>query len=178
MINPITAGILQAIVPGLDDDKAQEVAGALNPAMEWADISTPPRQAAFIAQCAHEADSFKTMREYASGREYEGRGDLGNSEEGDGERFAGRGYIQITGRYNYAAAGKALGVDLINNPELAEMPQLAGYIAAWYWDSRNLNQYADAGDFRRITKLINGSYNGWDSRVRFWERAKEALGVA
>lgn len=173
----LTAEILQRIVRRLDDDKAQEVVGALNPAMKWADISTPERIAAFVAQCAHESDGFNTMREYASGREYEGREDLGNTEEGDGERFAGRGYIQITGRYNYERAGKDLDLDLVNNPEWAESPELAGYIAAWYWNSRNLNRYADAGDFITITRRINGGLNGLASRKAFWARAKEALGA-
>ena len=174
----LTAQFLQQVVRRLDDDKAQEVADALNPAIEWADITTPDRIAMFVAQCAHESDGFKTMREYASGREYEGREDLGNTEEGDGERFAGRGYIQITGRYNYELAGLALDLDLVNNPEWAESPELAGYIAAWYWNSRNLNRYADIGDFYTITKRINGGTRGWDSRVAFWSRAKKALGVA
>ncbi|MCL4502093.1 MAG: hypothetical protein M1438_09580 [Deltaproteobacteria bacterium] len=174
----ITPEILQEIVPSLDYNKAQEVADALNPAMDWADITTPERQAAFIAQCAHESDHFKTMREYASGRAYEGREDLGNTEPGDGPRFKGRGYIQITGRSNYTQAAQDLDLDLVDNPEIAETPEAAGYIAAWYWNSRNLNRYADAGDFRTITRRINGGYNGWADRVAFWERAKDALGVA
>ena len=174
----ITAEILQAVVPSLDDDKAQEVSGALNPAMDWASINTPERQAAFIAQCAHESDSFRTMREYASGQEYEGRDDLGNTEDGDGRRYKGRGYIQITGRANYTQASQDLGYDLVNNPLLAETPEYAGYIAAWFWNSRNLNKYADAGDIITITRRINGGLNGLDSRLAFWARAKEALGVA
>lgn len=174
----ITSEQLRQIVPSLDEEKAQEVAAALNPAMEWAEINTPERQAAFIAQCAHECDAFKTMREYASGAEYEGREDLGNTEEGDGERFAGRGYIQITGRFNYAAAGRDLNLDLVNNPEMAETPELAGFIAAWYWHSRNLNRYADSGDFRTLTRRINGGLNGLADRQRYWARAKEALGVS
>jgi predicted chitinase len=174
----LTAETLQIIVRRLDDDRAQEVVDALNPAMDWADITTPARIAAFVAQCAHESDGFKTMREYASGVEYEGREDLGNTEDGDGQRFAGRGYIQITGRYNYEAAGKALDLDLVNNPEWAGTPRLAGYIAAWYWNSRNLNKYADQGDFITITRRINGGLNGLKSRQTYYARAQEALGAA
>ena len=174
----ITPDILQQIVPSLDGDKAAEVAGALNPAMEWASINTPEREAAFIAQCAHEADAFKTMREYASGRAYEGREDLGNTEDGDGPRFKGRGYIQITGRANYTQAAQDLNLDLVNHPEIAETPEAAGYIAAWYWNSRNLNRYADSGDFRTLTRRINGGLNGLADRMAYWQRAKEALGVA
>ncbi len=174
----ITPEILQRIVPSLDDDKAAEVAGALNPAMEWAEINTPDRMAAFIAQCAHEADGFNTLEEYASGDAYEGREDLGNTEDGDGRRFKGRGPIQLTGRGNYIAAGIDLGFDLVNNPEMVATWQVGFMTSAWYWNSRNLNRYADSGDFRTLTRRIDGGLNGLADRMRYWERAKEALGVA
>jgi predicted chitinase len=176
-MEPITAEILMAIVPRLDSDRAQALVDLLNPAMEWADISTPQRQAAFLAQCAHECDGFKTMREYASGAEYEGREDLGNTEEGDGVRFAGRGFIQLTGRDNYTACGKDLQIDLVNNPELAE-GEYAGYVSAWFWNNNGLNRFADSGDFITLTRRINGGLNGLASRRIYWARAKEALGVA
>ncbi len=182
-MSQITKEILQAIVPNLDDDRAQMVADSLSPAqgmspLDWAEINTPERQAAFLAQCAHECDGFRTMREYASGREYEGREDLGNTEEGDGIRFAGRGYIQLTGRANYTQAGADLNLDLVNQPEIAESPEGAAWVSVWFWFNHNLNNWADQGDMRRITKIINGGYNGLQSRMAYWARAKEALGVA
>ena len=67
----------------------------------------------FTGQLAHESDQFCAMEEYASGAEYEGRDDLGNTEDGDGRRYKGRGPIQLTGRANYAAAGRDLGLDLV-----------------------------------------------------------------
>lgn len=177
----VTPEILQRIVRGLSDDKAQEVAEALGPAMEWADITSPEREAAFIAQVAHESCGFKHMRELGPDSyfdRYEGREDLGNIYEGDGLRFKGRGYIQVTGRANYTQAGKDLELDLVDNPEQAEEPWAAAYIAAWYWNSRNLNRFADSGDFRTLTRRINGGLNGLADRQRYWTRAKEALGVA
>ena len=78
----------------------------------------------FMAQCSHECAHFKTMEEYASGADYEGRSDLGNNQPGDGRRFKGRGYIQLTGRANYRTVGRAIGVDLENNPKKAEEPKI------------------------------------------------------
>lgn len=134
------------------------------------------REAAFLAQLLHESGGFRYVRELASGVAYEGRADLGNTEPGDGARFKGRGLIQITGRSNYRDCGVALGLDLVEHPELLEQPVAACRSAAWFWASRGLNELADKEDFLRITKRINGGTNGWAERVRFYERAKEVLG--
>jgi predicted chitinase len=170
----VTPAQLQRIVPSLTSAKAAEVAPHLNRAMKEANISTPERKAAFIAQLAHESGGFKYNQEIASGAAYEGRRDLGNTQPGDGKRFKGRGYIQLTGRANYAAAGKALGLDLVNNPELAAKPENAARVAAWYWNSRGLNKLADQGNFDGITKRINGGYNGKADRDAYHARALRA----
>jgi putative chitinase len=147
-------------------------ADALPAICEKFDITTTNRQAHFIAQCAHECDHFKTTQEYASGAAYEGRKDLGNTKSGDGKRYKGRGLIQLTGRANYAAASKALGVDYIANPELVERFPAAADVSAWFWDTHKLNQHADRDDVRAVTKVINGGYNGLDSRTALLSRAK------
>jgi len=136
---------------------------------------TGPREAMFIAQLCHESGGFRYVEELASGEAYEGRKDLGNTEEGDGVRFKGRGLIQITGRENYRACGDALGVDLLSDPPLLERPDLACRSAAWFWHKRGLNELADKGDFRTITKRINGGLNGWADRLAFYEKAQEVL---
>jgi putative chitinase len=102
---------------------------------------------------------------------YGGRADLGNSEVGDGARFIGRGYIHLTGRANYIAAGTATGLDLINHPELAEIPENALTIAIWYWKARpDLRVKARAGDVKGATRIINGGENGLaDRQVRYRE---------
>lgn len=151
----------------------------LNVAMKEYDINTPKRQAAFIAQLAHESGSFRYVREIASGAAYEDRADLGNTEPGDGVKFRGRGLIQITGRANYKACSLALFHDerLLESPVLLETPPEACRSAAWFWDSRSLNNLADLGNFLDITKKINGGINGLDERETYYERAKEALGA-
>lgn len=166
---------LQQIVPQLSASKAEAVAPHLNAAMAEANINTPERQAMFIAQLAHESGGFHYMEEIASGAAYEGRTDLGNTQPGDGERYKGRGYIQVTGRHNYTEAGRALGLDLVNNPELAAQPENAARIAAWYWESRGINAAADTGDFTQVTRLINGGTNGLADRQAYYARAQAAL---
>lgn len=173
----VTPEQLQRMTPGLTLEKAREVAPHLNQAMREAGINTAARQAAFIAQVGHESGSFRYSEEIASGRAYEGRRDLGNTQPGDGERFKGRGYIQLTGRANYAAAGRALGLDLVNNPSLASRPENAARIAAWYWNSRGLNAKADVGDFQGITRSINGGTNGAADRNQRYQGARAAIGA-
>jgi predicted chitinase len=171
----VTPQQLQAIVPSLSAARAAEVAPHLNRAMAEGGIDSPARKAAFIAQVAHESGGFQFNEEIASGRDYEGRSDLGNTQPGDGERFKGRGYIQLTGRANYAAAGKALGLDLVGHPKLAARPENAARVAAWYWNSRGLNGLADRGNFDGITRRINGGVNGKADRDQYFGRAQRVL---
>lgn len=89
---------------------------------------------------------------------------MGNTDPGDGYKFRGRGAIQLTGKDNYAAAGKDLGLDLVNNPELAKDPDNAGKIAAWYWKKNKLGEAAKSGDVTAVTKKINGGTNGLADR--------------
>lgn len=172
----ITGTQLQSIMP-FAKARIPSFVAPLNGAMHEFHINSPIRQAAFIAQIAHESGELRYVEEIASGTAYEGRKDLGNTQPGDGMRFKGRGLIQITGRNNYAECGKALGVDLITNPELLETNDLACRSAAWFWASRGLNDLADRGDFERITKRINGGLNGYQERLVYHARAKMALGV-
>ena len=135
--------------------------------------------AAFIAQIGHESGQLQYVREIwgptAAQLRYEGRADLGNTVTGDGSRYRGRGLIQITGRANYAACGEALGIDLINHPELLEQPQYACLSAAWFWAMKGLNTLADAGEFNTVTRRINGGLNGLADRLSLWVKAREVL---
>lgn len=92
-------------------------------------------------------------------------GRMGNKSPGDAYNFRGRGAIQLTGRENYARAGKALGIDLENHPELAAEPENSAKVAAWYWKDAKLGPAARMGDVRAVTKRINGGTNGLDDRT-------------
>lgn len=144
-------------------------------------IDTPARQAAFLAQIGHESGGLMYTRELwgptPAQVRYEGRADLGNTKPGDGSKYRGRGFLQITGRANYAAAGKALHLDLIDHPEILEDPEMVAVSAAWWWKSHGLNELADAGDFQRVTRVINGGTNGLADRLARWDRAKDAMGA-
>jgi putative chitinase len=154
----------------------------LNAAMAEFDITTGRRITAFIAQIAHESGELRYVRELASGEAYDIGAKavaLGNTPEkdGDGQKYKGRGLIQITGRTNYKACGLALGLDLLRRPELLEEPIHACRSAAWFWKTNGLNELADRAEFRKITRRINGGYNGMEDRLLYHARALLALDV-
>ena len=175
---PITQQQLLQILPNARA-QAGVFVSALNTAMQHYQIVGAKRAAAFIAQIGHESAQLNYVREIwgptSAQIKYEGRADLGNAVAGDGSRFRGCGLIQITGRANYAACGEALGIDLINQPEMLEQPQYACLSAAWFWATKGLNTLADAGDFEKITRRINGGLNGQADRLKLWEKATAVL---
>jgi len=105
---------------------------------------------------------FKPITEYASGAAYEWRKDLGNTQKGDGAKFKGRGYIQLTGRSNYLNYGKRLGLDLIKNPDLALDVKNSARILAVYFKDRKVNIACDKQDWTKVRRLVNGGTNGLD----------------
>lgn len=143
------------------------------------DIATPARIAAFLAQVGHESGRLRHAREIwgptSAQRRYEGRQDLGNTQRGDGKRFMGRGLIQITGRSNYAAVSAGLDLDFVASPETLETPMYAALSAGWYWDSRSLNELAEVGNFKGITRAINGGTNGLKDRIAMLETALQVI---
>jgi putative chitinase len=154
-------------------------AAPITDAMAAYGVDSRYRQAAFVAQVGHESGSFVYVREIwgptAAQAGYEGRADLGNVVAGDGYFFRGRGLIQVTGRANYAACGKALGLPLLAHPELLEEPENAARSAGWFWATHGLNELADQQLFSAITKRINGGQNGAADRVERYHRALAAL---
>lgn len=157
----------------------------LNATMGKYAIVTRLRMAAFIAQLGHESGQLRYARELGSDA-YLAKYDtgrlaqrLGNTPEadGDGQRYRGRGLIQVTGRANYEACSEALFGDsrLLNTPELLEQPVYAALSAGWYWQRAGLNTLADKGDILTITKRINGGTNGLDDRTALYKRALEVL---
>ena len=179
---PITTLQLQQILPNAGQSAGVFVP-VLNTAMVRYQIVGSLRMAAFISQIGHESGQLRYVREMGSDQ-YLSKYDtgslarrLGNTPEadGDGQKYRGRGLIQITGRANYAECGEALGLDLVNHPELLEKPQHACMSAAWFWSSRGLNTLADAGQFDKITQRINGGQNGAADRRALYAQALKVL---
>jgi predicted chitinase len=177
----LTANVLRKAMPGVKATQIPSFIGPLVEAMDEAEINTPARIAAFLAQTGMESGDFRYFEEIASGDDYEGREDLGNTRPGDGRRYKGRGPIQLTGRANYAAftrdIGTKYGVDFEQNPELLLDPKWGFKASAWFWKKNKLNQYADEGRFNRITYGINGGCHGYWDRDRRYAVAKKALGI-
>jgi putative chitinase len=177
----------------------------LEDTFEKYEINTPKRQAAFIGQCAHESGNFKLLEEnlhysaaslmrvwpsrfpdldvanqYANSPEkiankvYGGR--MGNTEEGDGWKYHGRGLIQLTGKENYGNCGSGIGVDLLSDPNLLVTPEYAALSAGWFWNKKSLNSLADSGDIETMTKRINGGLIGLDDRKAKIAKAEQVLG--
>lgn len=168
------------------------------------EIVTPIRQAHFVGQLSHESNWFRYLEEnlnysanglisiwgsrfpdmaiaeqYArnpqkiANKVYGGR--MGNTEEGDGWKFHGRGLIQLTGRENYKRCGDALGTDLTANPELLLTEKYACLSAGWFWNRKALNELADKSDYEGITKRINGGMTGLMDRVYKTKKVFEVL---
>jgi len=167
--------MLIKIAPNADKKILTEVVKYFNIHASKYEVDTYLRVCHFLAQAAHEAASFRTLEEFASGAAYEGRKDLGNTKKGDGVRYKGRGIFQLTGRANYRTIGAKIDMDLEKNPELAELPEVSVLTALEYWKSRNLNRWADEDNVERITRLINGGLNGFDDRKKYLARAKAVI---
>lgn len=157
-------------------------------ALRLADAESKPRRAMFMAQIGHESDGLRAREEYASGAEYEGRVDLGNVHPGDGERFKGRGWIQVTGRSNYAACSRwafEQGVVdspdyFVQHPEKLADDEFVWVGPVWYWTVARpgLNGAADRGDIKSCTRMINGGLTNLDDRVARYHRVLNLINAA
>ena len=171
------------------------------------EINTPNRIAAFIAQCAHESASFTALHEnlnyraetlskvwpkkfpasvadqYAhkpeaiANRAYASRMGNGDEASGDGWRYCGRGLIQLTGKDNYTAFADSIGITPEEVSDYVQTFEGAAQSACWFWETNNLNQYADSGDIETMTKRINGGTLGLEDRKKHYEHAKHILGA-
>lgn len=146
----------------------------------WAEhfhINTSLRMAHYLAQIAHESGELRYTKELASGRAYEGRKDLGNTQQGDGVKYKGRGLIQITGRANYRKYANYCGFDVVGSPELLERSLGATKSSMWVFDTFGCNELADQDNLKAIRRKINGGYNGLAACEKYLKRAKEALKI-
>jgi predicted chitinase len=129
--------------------------------------------AQFVAQCAHETANFSSLKELGGRldfKKYDPKHNprkakmLGNKEIGDGAKYHGRGYIQLTGRDNYKRAGLALGLPLEAQPDLVEQPEIAAKVAVWFWKNQVAPKVNNFGDTAQVTKPINSGLKGLDDR--------------
>lgn len=134
---------------------------------------TPKRQWGFTPE---EAAAYEKQPQKIANRIYGNR--MGNRDEasGDGWRFRGSGFLQLTGMSNFHHAGQALGADFIMQPELVRTPKYAAMTAGWFWQTHKLNQYADSGDISTMTKRINGGTIGLEDRKKHITHALHVLG--
>ncbi len=123
------------------------------------------------------ATQFERNPEKIANKVYGGRADLGNTEDGDGWRFHGRGLIQLTGRANYTVCGLALDRPFADQPELVLEPENATMSAGWFWNKRGLNALADSEDWTTITRRINGGTIGLQDRINKIHKAMDILGA-
>lgn len=175
------------IGPGRSPNEiAAERKSILERQADAAGIKDPKERAAFMAQMHHESGGFRYMEERATGEQYEGRKDLGNVHAGDGRKFKGRGFTQLTGRANYRDMGTKLGIDLENNPQLAADPEVAAQISTRFWQDRSraarfgggkISELAKAGNIDGVTQGINGGMNHADNRRTLYNDYLKASSV-
>lgn len=148
----------------------------LNEALQRFDITTKSRLAHFISQISHESGGGRWMKELASGDAYEGRTDLGNTQPGDGRKFKGAGYIQLTGRYNYQKFS-----DFMKDPRIMEGVDYVSQIypatsAGYWWYNNKMNALCDTNpSVEQVTKRVNGGTNGLSDRQMYYKRCLEIL---
>jgi putative chitinase len=203
----ITVDILKQIEPGSKKTNYKHLemlAVWMNYYVPKFEIDQKGEYCHFLAQAAHESDSFNALEEYASGDAYDTRVDLGNTpqKDGDGRKYKGRGLFQVTGLINYKQATlewkKWTSIDggtqfsFKDQPELLARPQFAVWSACQYWDQRNFNNIANMPDttvlpykikgkiyqvspVEYISRKINGGINGLPERIKFYERAKQCI---
>jgi putative chitinase len=156
--------------------KRDDLLKAINLTLREFDIQTPLRIAMYLAQVIHETGGFKFFTALGSCeyfKQYDGL--MGNTEPCDSAKFRGRGFIQITGKHNYTLAGKALGLDLVHNPDEAAELDTEARIAGWFWSEHELNDLADLGDIVAVTKRINGGTNGLEDRIGWYLKTTSVL---
>ena len=189
-----------------DESVIEKYVEFLNEVMEFYEINTPQRISMFLAQVGHESGGLRTIKEnlmysadrlkvifpkyfrgvdpsgYArnpqkiANRVYANRMGNGDEASGDGYRYCGRGLIQLTGKSNYNAFAQDMNMSLEEATAWLDDPEGACWSAGWFWDSRELNQWADKGDVVTVTKKINGGTIGLKDRQEHYEAALEIFG--
>jgi len=194
-----------AEIAKIDLAHAEALIPGMEAAIQTAELNTPERLAAFIAQCGHESDGFRffeenlnyqaaslirtwpthfneeNANEYAhnpekiANRAYANRNGNGDEESGDGWTYRGRGAIQLTFKENYEECSRDLGFDFVSNPDAVSTPEGALLTAGWFWKRKKLNHHVDNNDFVALTKAVNGGTIGLEDRMARYEHAMSIL---
>jgi putative chitinase len=203
----ITLELLTKLFPNTKEETCDKFMIPLINACERYEIVSTNRLAAFLAQIGHEsgglnhtvenlnysdAGLLKTFKKYfnptsaaqysrkpemIANRVYGGRMGNGTEATGDGYKYRGRGFIQITGKDNYSRFAKDNDITLDEAVEYISTDMGAAISAGWFWDSNNLNAIADKGDMKTLTKKINGGFHGLEERIALYNKAKQLLGA-
>lgn len=148
----------------------------LNRGLSLFQINTVPRIRHFLSQISHESGGGRWKEELASGQDYEGRRDLGNTQPGDGPKYKGAGYIQITGRANYQAFANYIKDPKVMNGSTYVAENYPVTSAGYFWMKNNLNSLIDSGaTVKDVTKVINGGLNGLVDREKYFKRCCEVI---
>jgi putative chitinase len=182
----LTKQQLKSIMPYALSKNLDKYLPLLNELMPKFGIDGRLRVCHFIAQVAHESGEFRYSQEIASGKAYDtGRlaVALGNTPEadGDGQKYKGRGLIQLTGANNYRRFNEYLKAnfegeaDVLEHPEVVATPYYAVMTACWFFKTSGCLALADKDDIRAVTKRVNGGYNGFKQRYQYLVRAKKVI---
>jgi len=188
------------------EDIVEKYVEYMNDVLSFYEINNPQRISMFLAQVGHESGGLRTIKEnlnysadglkrvfpkyfrtvnpadYAkqpekiANRVYASRMGNGDEASGDGFRYCGRGLIQLTGKSNYMAFAQDMNMSLEEATEWLKDEEGATWSAGWFWDSRELNQWADKGDILTVTKKINGGTIGLEDRKAHYAAALEIFG--
>jgi putative chitinase len=123
------------------------------------------------------AKQYAKKPEKIANKAYANRMGNGDESSGDGWKFIGRGLIQLTGRNNYQAFADSIETDIEDIPEYLQTFEGAVQSACWFWETNNLNRWADTGDIKEMTRRINGGFIGLDDRIKHYKHALHVLGA-
>jgi predicted chitinase len=155
--------LTKKVCPDATDKAINKCLPAILKALASAGLTSKNQLIGFVATVYVETVVFDSIPEYATGDDYEGRDDLGNNQPGDGRKYKGRGFIQITGRSNYTALSKKFNVDLVGNPDLLLKDiALCASSNVWWWKEHKVDVEAAKADWLWVRKIVNGGTNGWD----------------
>lgn len=180
----ITAELLKKIFSATKADHRNRFVAPFNLFLPQYKITSKLEVAAFIATGGIETDYLRTTSEYASGKAYEGRKDLGNTQPGDGMKFKGHGFFQTTGRFNHKKVTEAtfakLGIDFEKEPHRLEEIAIAVESACIFWRDNNLSKWADKGDFFGVSGKVNRGDSTkkamhYDKRLALYEKCLSIL---